>query len=349
MDNYVNKSADVSADEFDEDSVAESVEDSDDESFCDSDDESADEVVGDLDEIANQLLKHAVMCGDIDDVDKALSDGADINERYYDGSTLLFVAIDSNNINIAEHLLKNGADPNECSLDDETPLMVAVSNDNPDMIDLLFKYGCYIDNSIHENLVYGTLLSHACVSKSPSVVKSLLDNGADSDAVDRYQNTPLISTAEGAPSDQAYIIASYLLENDAVVDARGEHGSTALLYAASEHDHELVNVLTMNGADVNIQDRFGFTALMNSTLPEGEFAVVARLLINNDADVNIQNNNGKTALMLSVESNDIAMIRLLLENNADINILDNNGESALDYMRNSGVVEIKELAERLSS
>ena len=57
---------------------------------------------------------------------------------------------------------------------------------------------------------------------------------------------------------------------------------------ASEYDHniEIVKLLLEHGADINLPDNYGHTALMMASL-EGNTEIV-RLLLDQGADVNVQ-------------------------------------------------------------
>ena len=55
--------------------------------------------------------------------------------------------------------------------------------------------------------------------------------------------------------------------------------------------------------------------------------VTARRLLDDGADPNIQDNRGNTALMKA--SYNIELVELLLDNDADLNKKDNDGETAL--------------------
>ena len=95
-----------------------------------------------------------------------------------------------------------------------------------------------------------------------------------------------------------------------------------------------VKTAMSDGADVNIKDNMGTTALIKAS-GNGHLDVV-KLLLNNDADVNIQDNEGVTALMLASGKGYIGIVKLLLDMGADANIQNNNGDTALMLASQSG-------------
>ena len=66
------------------------------------------------------------------------------------------------------------------------------------------------------------------------------------------------------------------------------------MFVSDNGHHQVMELLLKEGADVNIQNNDGWTALMIAS-DDGHHQVV-ELLLKEGADVNIQNNNGWTAL-----------------------------------------------------
>jgi len=100
-------------------------------------------------------------------------------------------------------------------------------------------------------------------------------------------------------------------------------------------DPDMVQTLLNYGADVNIYDSRGQTALFYATNPQ-----VMDLLLNAGADINFRNNRNETVLLVRsrpdnsviVEmptNDDINVLRFLLERGADPNIQDSDGNTAL--------------------
>ena len=84
------------------------------------------------------------------------------------------------------------------------------------------------------------------------------------------------------------------------------------------------------GADVNIKNNIGRTALMEASNSAYGSDKVVQVLINAGAGLNAIDNNCWTSLMFACKTIlDIRIIRLLLENYADPNIQNNDGDTAL--------------------
>jgi ankyrin repeat protein len=95
---------------------------------------------------------------------------------------------------------------------------------------------------------------------------------------------------------------------------------------------EEVDILVKAGADVN-----GFMGSVFPLALAGSVEV-AKALIENGADVNLTNKNGETAIFYN---KNIDVIKLLISKGANINHLNNNGETAL--FKTSDIEMIKAL------
>ncbi|HEB74626.1 MAG TPA: ankyrin repeat domain-containing protein [Candidatus Desulfofervidus auxilii] len=115
-----------------------------------------------------------------------------------------------------------------------------------------------------------------------------------------------------------------------------------LIQAVILGDVNKVKKLLEQGANVNLRDRNGMTALMLA-VRKGQISVV-KLLLEKEADVNTQDDfMGWTALILASALGYTNIVKLLLENGADVDIKDKNGMTALKYAMKNGHEEIVKL------
>ncbi|SPM44542.1 ankyrin repeat-containing protein 16 [Orientia tsutsugamushi] len=108
-----------------------------------------------------------------------------------------------------------------------------------------------------------------------------------------------------------------------------EHGS-ALHKAISLRDINMATLLLNNGANVNIQDKYGKTPLHSAILFNSHIDML-RLLLNNGADVNLPDMHDTSPLhyIIKVSRCSINRIQPLLDNGGNINLQDGNGETIL--------------------
>jgi ankyrin repeat protein len=71
-----------------------------------------------------------------------------------------------------------------------------------------------------------------------------------------------------------------------------------------------------------------------------------RLLVSRGANVNLQNNAGRTALTTAALTGDVAIAGLLIDHKANVKLQDASGKSALDYALEEHHPEIAALLRR---
>ncbi len=142
-------------------------------------------------------------------------------------------------------------------------------------------------------------------------LKVLLDQKASADAADNHEITPLMYAAEIGSIDAMRL----LLDRGADVNVQNAFGSTALMWSVT--DAAKVRLLLDRGAQVNTAARSGRTALIIAafTNPSAE---VVRLLLTKGAKVGVMDVRHVTPMNAAAFGNDTATVRLLLEAGADI-------------------------------
>jgi ankyrin repeat protein len=148
-----------------------------------------------------------------------------------------------------------------------------------------------------------------------SGLKNLLDEGAGPNTADSRQITPLMFAAEIGSLDAMKI----LVERGADVNLQNAFGSTALMWSVS--DPKKVRLLLDHGADVNKVAKSGRTALIIAafTNPSAE---VVRMLLDKGAKVDVLDTRKVTPLNAATFGNDTETVRLLLNAHADVNTPD---------------------------
>ena len=109
-----------------------------------------------------------------------------------------------------------------------------------------------------------------------------------------------------------------LLKQAADVNAAQGDGMTALHWAATKNDAELVQTLLFAGANVRATTRIGSYTPLIVAAKSGSGAVIAPLL-KSGADPNGATANGTTALMLAAASGNIDVVTRLIEAGAEVN------------------------------
>jgi ankyrin repeat protein len=121
------------------------------------------------------------------------------------------------------------------------------------------------------------------------------------------------------------------------LDQRGRSGDTPLLAAMKKNQWPIAKMLLEHGADPNLPDRDGNTALMEAVRSSrdvtrettNELRIFANFLMDKGADPNRQNANGETALILAANIDNPSSVQLLLSRGADPNRATKDGSTVL--------------------
>ncbi len=166
-------------------------------------------------------------------------------------------------------------------------------------------------------LGYGLLA--AARAGDGSVVRELLDKGADVDSADVCGWTPLIAASAGGHRE----IVELLLDRGAKINARGKglpfqmsadgskepSGTTALMVAALSGHSDIVRVLLAKNAGINARREDQWTALMAAACSDSSQSVAN--LLGAGAEINATNDTGYSALAFAIISGNKGAIRIL--------------------------------------
>ena len=153
---------------------------------------------------------------------------------------------------------------------------------------------------------------------------------------DQRESTPLMYAAAYGSIDAMKL----LLDSGADVNAKNAFDVTPLMWCA--YDLAKVRLLIERGANVNVRSKQGRTPLMIAAAHDGNFKTV-KLLIEKGADVLTRDQRTvgqraqkyeSSALSEATDANDTASVRLLLEKGAPVN--KPNGASDTPLMNASG-------------
>lgn len=160
-------------------------------------------------------LRAAVIGGHEDRVRNLIIRGADVNLRYKDehrvnlrdknkGESVLHLALRSRNSAIFKALLVAGVDTNTKVLDRQHILVVACKHGNPAFVELLLVSDVDVNvsgikQSHADSMPYdeATPLNAACAEGHLSVIRFLLNHGADIEKSNGSAVTPLIAAIRG--------------------------------------------------------------------------------------------------------------------------------------------------------
>jgi len=147
---------------------------------------------------------------------------------------------------------------------------------------------------------------------------------------DRYGNTLLMEAIKKNDSE----IVKLLINNGANVNINDSNGISAFNLAALRNRREILNELLKNDCVlVNQLDLNGNTPLISLLKPKrSQYLVdIIEKLIKRGADINLKDHSGNTALTYAIQNKNLEVIKLLVTNGGDMNLKNNWFKSPLNY------------------
>jgi len=197
------------------------------------------------------------------------------------GSTPLAEAVKLADVAMVKMLLDAGAPPDSANQDGETALMLAIKTGELPVVQMLLKAGANVN--VVEKFHNQTPLMYASATtkNAGEIVKLLLSKDANVKPRALYSDWPNQITSEPR--------AQY----------RPVGGLTALLYAARSGCYDCVEALLGSGADVNTPTPEGVSPLMIAL--DNDHNDVAQLLMSRGANPNLWDWWGRTALYIAID------------------------------------------------
>lgn len=124
------------------------------------------------------------------------------------------------------------------------------------------------------------------------------------------------------------------------VGFQSEKQMTPLMTAASLGNKKIVELLLDHGADMDLRDNLGYTALHWAAYYN--HSAVAEALVKRGASLNIQDRKGSTPLILAAYYGHLGTVKALVEGGAKTDIEDKRGQTALALARQGGFTEVEE-------
>ena len=282
--------------------------------------------------------------------------GADSNISDKSGSTVMHLACFEGNTSVVNLLLKTNETFNVYQSSGSAPLILACQKGHLSIVELLIAKGtdfdakskkpnkfktalmeasenghypvvkCLLYNNANPNIVSNegkTALHYSCSLGHHHIVALLLDHNADPNP-NSTGETPLII----AFRKRDYKMMKLLLEKGADVNELINNSRTIVMSASSKGYQDTVELCLNHNCDLDIIDKFGWTALTLACVFDHVNTV--ELLLNAGANPNVKCGiNGQTGLMLVSENGYFQIAKLLLLKGADPNITDDTQQTAL--------------------
>lgn len=253
------------------------------------------------------------------------------------GFTPLFEFImSSNDPNIAPWLKECNIDFNTRSPSGATLLHCAAFNDSETILKKLIEAGADIKAIDNEG---ATVLHYAAMNSeldlmTEDMITILLNNGLDINATTSTGGTPLhIAAAYNDNPDSVALLLEKGAKSD--INAKAIDGGTPLHCAAVFNEEpDVISLLIENGANIDALADNNVQPIHSAAANNPESAII-EVLLKNKADVNAQNKDGATPLHYAAKYNENPDIckALIIMGEAKLNKKDNSGKTALSYLK----------------
>lgn len=284
-----------------------------------------------------QAFFEAVRNGDKPLVEMFLRRGADPNATDDCGIPVIIYAASIPHPEILSSLIESGANPNTVNrFNNSTPLLVLIdwldAQRGKGYEEVLASIKLLIENGADVNLTGKTMKSPliaAVLQRNVPVVELLLAAGAEINFRDYKERTAYSYAAEIGDKRLKRILMNAGADLTAGVREYEElYGENAFFQASADGRTDVVEAMIAAGRDVNSVNEPGkMTALMRAY----EVSTVESLL-NAGADVNLKDASGFTALIWAAAFRRREIVLKLIAAGADVNARNNRGETALDLV-----------------
>lgn len=219
--------------------------------------------------------------------------------------------------------LENNIDINFQNKFGDSALMNAMNIHYPQKktVELLLKYGAN-PNTLDRDGNSILLISYR--SRLLEIFKILLKYGANPNFKSSgYSHYPLIEAIKIGDNDTIKL----LIDNNADINCKDSYNNSILMIAVASNFISSVKMVLNYDINHDLQNVFGNTALMIAC--EGGFLDIIKILLKYSINCDLQNYCGNTALMIACKRGYLNVVKILLKYGANPYIRNNSGDNVL--------------------
>jgi ankyrin repeat protein len=187
-------------------------------------------------------------------------------------------------------------------------------------------------------------LGNCVLEDDVRTIRRFINEGKETLGEFSWKNELLFQAAE----DASPRVTAFCLDQGADIDDTLSNGYTPLMEASAEYMPEdekegIVHLLLSRGASPNaVSSSDHETVLYHAIQGSAKFSLI-KMLLGHGADPNIQNRIGFSALHLAVSLKNKELVELLLDSGANPLLVDKSGQTPFQMAKKSGNMELLEV------
>uniref|UniRef100_A0ABD2X521 Uncharacterized protein n=1 Tax=Trichogramma kaykai TaxID=54128 RepID=A0ABD2X521_9HYME len=260
------------------------------------------------------------------------------------GDTLLHLALESGNLRMSEILLTRGADVNSVNKKGLTPLHLMCQNTEADLlVENFFAINARLNKPVlidARDKLCNTPLHLATLYGRKKATELLLRAGADPNLANGQRSTPLhiiCRRSDGCDLVEAFFKIVRELGKPVQIDARDESCNTPLHLTLRHRSTRMFWIMLVNGADPNLADNDGCTALHHLCHVSRTYGTTSRFFeivdkMRRTVQLDARDNAGWTPLHVAVRARCKSKFQTLLRRGANPNVANRAGQTALHFL-----------------
>lgn len=229
----------------------------------------------------------------------------------------------------------------EISTETDRALLTASVQGKLTNVRRLLKIGAS-PNAIMQDRNKRNALILASAAGHEGVVSELLRLGANVN----YKDNAGLSAISWSAIRVKNKVAKLLLVWDADINTHDNNGNTPLMYAVGTHNVELLTMLALKGADLDVKSRQQKMTPLLIAVKNDDIEII-QVLLELGANVNGSNHEGYTPLMAAAEAGQFNIVQTLITHGANSNIHDMTGMTASILAMKNGHKQVEQLLNSL--
>lgn len=292
------------------------------------------------------ILHQLILNGEVEEVEKLLNKGTNVNHKDKSGKTPLHTAILSKQFRIVDRLLESGADVTITDEAGDTALHTAIHVGSEKLVLTLLEQGRADANALGRNSC--TPLHLAAEMDNDNICKILIEHSGNPKSLDDDKMTPVAHAMErGAKNSSAFLLQHALGQGtaeDFLYDVDLD-GSSLLHLAVNSGVLAVVELCVEYGVRIRQPRRLDKVTAFHMACELGSMPIVEYMVSKDPAvcRITLVDYRGMTPLHLAASKNQVHVVEFLLEKGAAVDPKSDERRTPLFRAADKGAADVVKL------